>query len=510
MNPMSHALESSAVIGVIGAGTMGAGVAQVAAAAGHTVLLYDTSHGAIDRGLDGIRRGLDRQIARGRMDAGQRDRLLANIQPAEQIQALAGARLVIEAVIEDLATKQSLFQQLEALCDDQAILASNTSSLSITAIGAALTRPQNLVGMHFFNPAPVMKLVEVISGIATHPNAAACVFEIAKGWGKHPVYARSTPGFIVNRVARPFYAEALRMLEEGIGDCATLDAVLRDAGGFRMGPFELMDLIGHDVNYAVTCSVFDAFYHDPRFLPSLRQKELVDAGRLGRKSGQGFFAYGEGAEPPTPLNEAARPAPGSIRVPAGLGPAQPLLERWQLAGITLEQTGDRDEQILVGGTRISLSDGRSATRRAADDGHDDTVLFDLALDYASTSRIALCAADQATPAALQQAVGLFQAAGMTVSVVGDGPGLPLLRSVCMLANEAADAVLQGVCDEAATDTAMCRGVNYPLGPLAWADRIGPARVLQVIEHLQQAYGLDRYRPSLLLRRKVEGSRNFHE
>jgi len=506
---MSNALESSAVIGVIGAGTMGAGVAQVAAAAGHPVMLYDTSHSAIDKGLSNMRKGLDRQIARGRMDAGQRDRLLAKIQPAKQIEQVADARLVIEAIVEDLATKQSLFRQLESLCGNQTILASNTSSLSITAIGAALARPQNLVGMHFFNPAPVMKLVEVISGIATRPEVAACIFDTASAWGKRPVHARSSPGFIVNRVARPFYAEALRMLEEGMADCATLDAILRDAGGFRMGPFELMDLIGHDVNYAVTCSVFDAFYHDPRFLPSLRQEELVAAGRLGRKSGQGFFAYGEGAEPPTPRDEAPRPAPESILTSADLGPAQPLLERWRLAGITIERTEDGDECIHVGTARITMSDGRSATRRAADDSHDDTILFDLALDYADARRIALCAADQASPAALPQAIGLFQAAGMSVSVVDDGPGLPLLRSVCMLANEAADAVLQRVCDPAAADTAMCSGVNYPLGPLAWADRIGPARVLQVIEHLQQAYGLDRYRPSLLLRRKVESGQLFH-
>ncbi|MCG8426177.1 MAG: 3-hydroxyacyl-CoA dehydrogenase NAD-binding domain-containing protein, partial [Chromatiales bacterium] len=285
------ALDKSKTVAVIGAGTMGAGVAQVAAAAGHTTLLFDTNAEAIERGIAGISKGLNRLVERGKMDEQQRDAILANLHPVTELEQLAPATLVIEAIIEDLATKQSLFRQLEDICGEETILATNTSSLSVTAIAAKLQRPGNLVGMHFFNPAPIMKLVEVVSGITTNKTVAEKVYDTSLAWGKHAVYAKSTPGFIVNRVARPFYAEGLRALEEGAADAATLDAIMRESGGFRMGPFELMDLIGHDVNYAVTCSVFDAYYNDPRFLPSLTQKELVDGGLLGRKSGRGFYNY---------------------------------------------------------------------------------------------------------------------------------------------------------------------------------------------------------------------------
>ena len=500
-------LEPSVTVAVIGAGTMGAGVAQVAAAAGHPVVLYDTRNGAATGALEKIHAGLGRLIDRGRMDPAQRDRLLSRIRPARQLEEVAEAGLVIEAIVEDLATKRSLFRQLESLCQRETILASNTSSLSITAIGAALEHPGRLVGMHFFNPAPVMKLVEVVSGLATDPDTAARVHATAAAWGKRPVHARSTPGFIVNRVARPFYAEALRLLEEGRGDCATLDALLRDSGGFRMGPFELMDLIGHDVNHAVTRSVFEAFHQDPRFLPSLLQQELVEAGRLGRKSGRGFYRY-DGSEPPPPASADPAPRPETITMEGEPGPAAPLLERWREAGIRIDRV-DGDGEVRIGSTRLALSDGRSATRRARDDGIPDTVLFDLALDYAGAGRIGISIADQASAGALPEAVGLLQAAGLAVSVIDDGPGLPLLRTVCMLANEAADAVLLGVCDAAGADTAMRYGVNYPLGPLAWADRLGPKRVLMVLEHLQQAYGHDRYRPSLLLRRLAESDGTFH-
>ncbi len=504
---MAEALNPAVAVAVIGAGTMGAGVAQVAAAAGHRVWLYDTDPAAVERGLTGITKGLERQIERDRMTPEERDRLLQRITPATDLEQVADAGLVIEAIVEELAVKQSLLRELEGLCGPDVILASNTSSLSITAIGAALERPERLAGMHFFNPAPVMKLVEVVSGLATDPAVAARIHATAAAWGKRPVHARSTPGFIVNRVARPFYAEALRLLEEGRADCATLDALLREAGGFRMGPFELMDLIGHDVNHAVTRSVFEAFHQDPRFVPSLLQKELVEAGRLGRKSGHGFYAY-DGGERPAPATADAAPPPAAIVIEGDLGPAEPLVVRWEGAGIQVTREGG-DGLVRIGPTRLALSDGRSATRRARDQATPELVLFDLALDYASVERIAIGIADQAGERALADASGLLQAAGLAVSVIDDGPGLPLLRTVCMLANEAADAVQLGVCDAEAVDTAMRYGVNYPLGPLAWADRIGPSRVLRVLEHLQQAYGWDRYRPSLLLRRRAEAGVSFH-
>lgn len=503
------ALTTDQKIAVIGAGTMGAGIAQIAAAAGHPTLLYDVDPQAIKRGIEQIDRGLKRQVERGRMSEAERSTLLNNITPATRLEELTGAALVVEAILEDLEVKRNLFAQLESLCGERTILATNTSSLPVTAIAANLARPGNLVGMHFFNPAPIMKLVEVVSGVTTRPAVAQTVFDTAAGWGKHPVFAKSTPGFIVNRVARPFYAEGLRLLEEGAADVATLDSVIREAGGFRMGPFELMDLIGHDVNYAVTSSVFAGFYYDQRFLPSLIQKELVDGGLLGRKSGRGFYDYREGAVPATPVDAPAAPVPESIEVTGELGIAEPLIDLWQQAGIRIKRT-EGNGWIRVGGSRIALTDGRSATRRAAADHLPDTILFDLALDYAQATRIALAPADNASAEALHQATGLFQALGKQVSVITDIPGMVVMRTVCTLANEAADAVFQQVCDVAGADTAMQSGVNYPLGPLAWAERVGLPRVLAVLENLRQAYGLDRYRISQLLRRKVEGGNRFYD
>lgn len=496
-------LKSSDRVAVIGAGTMGAGIAQIAAAAGHETLLFDTNREVVERAVQQIGAGLARLVASGKLTQAGRDEALARVRPVDDLGDVAAARLVVEAVVEDLATKRSLFGQLERICATDTLLATNTSSLSITAIAARLDHPGRLVGMHFFNPAPVMKLVEVVRGLSTDPEAVETVYETARAWGKRPVVARSTPGFIVNRVARPFYAEALRALEEGASDCATLDAIVRESGGFRMGPFELMDLIGHDVNYAVTASVFSAFYNDPRFLPSLVQKELVDGGLLGRKSGRGFYRYGEEAERPAPAQEPARRRPSHAVVSGSLGPADALVPMMERAGIRVTWEAGGDGVITVDGAALSLTDGRSASRLAADSGITDTLVFDLALDYEKAERIAVARADSASASALAAVVGLFQALGKTVSVIDDLPGLVVMRTVCMLANEAADAVLHQVCDAAGADAALCDGVNYPRGPLAWADLIGPARVLRVIENLQQAYGLDRYRPSRLLRRTVE-------
>ena len=292
------ALNTNARIAVIGAGAMGAGIAQVAAQAGHTVLLLDNRPGAAAQAIEGIDRQLGKRVAKGKLSAQEHSSTVARLQAVENIQALADCALVIEAIVENLQAKRDLFRLLESICSEQCILASNTSSLSITSIAAQLNHPQRVLGLHFFNPAPVMALVEIVSGLASDPALAECLYHTARAWGKKPVHTRSTPGFIVNRVARPFYAESLRLLQEGCADCPTLDALMRDAGGFAMGAFELTDLIGHDVNYAVTCSVFEAYYGDTRFLPSLIQKELVDAARLGRKSGQGFYSYAEGAQRP--------------------------------------------------------------------------------------------------------------------------------------------------------------------------------------------------------------------
>ena len=503
------ALNTSARIAVIGAGAMGAGIAQVAAQAGHPVLLLDNRPGAAAQAIAGIDRQLGKRVENGKLSADARSATIARLHAVEAIEALADCALIIEAIVENLEVKRALFRQLEEICGERCILASNTSSLSITGIAAQLVHPQRLLGLHFFNPAPVMPLVEVVCGLASDPVLAECLYDTAKAWGKKPVHTRSTPGFIVNRVARPFYAESLRMLQEGAADCATLDALMREAGGFAMGAFELTDLIGHDVNYAVTCSVFDAYYQDTRFLPSLIQKELVDGGRLGRKSGQGFYSYVQGAERPPAAEISSAAAVEACIAEGDLGIAQGLLVRLREQGINVVQRDGRG-LLRVGDAVLALSDGRMACHRAREDGLRNLILLDLTLDYSKAQRIAISCAAGIDPRALDQGVALLQRAGFKVSLLSDSPALAVLRTVAMLANEAADALLQGVASAADIDLAMRAGVNYPQGPLAWADAIGLEQILTVLDNLQATYGEERYRPSLLLRRRVAEGRTFHD
>lgn len=494
-------ITTTTAVAVIGAGTMGAGIAQIAAAAGHQVFLYDVNPDAVTSGMSGIRNGLDRQVQRGKLTMPELEQLLARITPSSVLSDLAITGLIVEAIVENLDIKQKLFADLEALCDPKAIFASNTSSLSITSVAAKLKYPGRMVGMHFFNPAPVLKLVEVISGVATDQQVAQQVYDTAKSWGKTPVYARSTPGFIVNRVARPFYAEGLRLLEEGASDVATIDAIMREAGSFRMGPFELMDLIGNDVNYSVTCSVFDAYYQDPRFKPSLLQLELVNAGFYGRKSGRGFYNYQTG-ETPQASTAAAKARPQKITIKAAKTEDCVLMPLLRQANVSVSFESSATTLIDIDGVLLLQTDGRSATEIAADLAFNDVVVFDLALDYAKAERIAVAKADQCSDAALDKAIGFLQVLVKSVSVLNDIPGLVVMRTVCMLANEAADAVNQGVAQAGDIDTAMCNGVNYPKGPLSWANILGVAVVFDVINKLYNSYGEDRYRPSVLLRRKA--------
>ncbi|MFC5475840.1 3-hydroxyacyl-CoA dehydrogenase PaaH [Paraherbaspirillum soli] len=510
---MASRIDSSRVVAVIGSGVMGAGIAQVAALAGHPVRLYDSRSQAATKALAEIRAALQRQVDKGRMRAADADAAGARIRAAASLDDLSDASLVMEAIVENLGSKRQLFADLEQIVNTTCIFASNTSSISITAIAAQLGNPARLVGMHFFNPVPLMELVEIISGLATEAAVADTVHATAIAWGKCAVHAKSTPGFIVNRVARPYYAEGMRLLTEQAADAATLDAVMREAGGFRMGPFELMDLIGHDVNLAVTQSVFDATFNDPRFMPSLIQQELVSAGFLGRKSGRGFYRYGIDAVNPCAQSEAAQARPDAgIVMHAKDAMAEALAARFSNAGIAVRHLPPAGaDQVLLecGDARLYLTDGRSATQRADAEDCPNLVLLDLAFDFSKATRIALAKADQCSVAAYQAMVGLFQAAGFAVSGLDDVPGMTVMRTVAMLANEAADAVNQGVCGVAAVDLAMRKGVNYPLGPLAWADAIGIARVATVLHNLADSYGEDRYRVSPLIRRKQTNGENFH-
>lgn len=508
------ALPTDVKVLVIGAGAMGSGIAQVAAMAGHTVYLHDARADAADKGRAGIVAALDKLAARGRMTAEAAQAAAARVRPVAELAAARDAGLVVEAIVEDLDVKRALFVELENLLGATAILASNTSSLSITALAAPLARPERVAGLHFFNPAPVMKLVEVVSGLATAPAVAEILHATARAWGKVAVHAKSTPGFIVNRVARPYYAEALRVLGEGGADVATLDAVLREGCGFPMGPFELMDLIGHDVNFAVTSSVFDAYFQDKRFTPSLIQQELVLAGRLGRKSGRGFYDYAEGATRAQPAAEGMQQGEAEVTVVGDLGVAASLIARLEAAGIKVQRrSGDAASGagwLEIGGACVALSDGRTATRRAVEEGVPNLVLFDLCLDYASTPRLALAMADQCGQGAWRAVVGTLQAAGLAVTRLDDVAGLLALRTVAMLANEAADAVLAGIGSAADIDTAMRFGTNYPKGPLAWADELGAAYVTRVLANLGGHYFDTRYRISPLLQRKAITGAAFHE
>jgi 3-hydroxybutyryl-CoA dehydrogenase len=392
-------MNRDTVVGVIGAGAMGSGIAQVAAAAGHRVVLADAMEGAVAKAQARIASALEREVEKGKRTRDAADQLQSRIDYqwtaiGDDLSAFRGCGLVIEAVVEDLAAKQALFRGLEAVVAPTCVLATNTSSLSVTSIAAACKQSERVVGLHFFNPAPVMKLVEVVPWIGGDSAVAAACVGLMGTWGKTAVVASDTPGFIVNRVARPFYGEAIRIYEEGAADFATIDWAVRELGGFRMGPFELMDFIGNDVNFAVTRSVYAAYFNEPRYRPSLTQQRLVDAGFLGRKSGRGYYDHRPGAVAPVPTNDPA------------------------------------DGQLIVD------------------------------------------------------------------------------RIVTMIMNEAIDAVLLRVATPKDIDLAMTLGVNYPKGPIAWAESVGLPVVLDRMRALHEEYGEDRYRPSALLRRMVEHDATF--
>ncbi|MCH2215631.1 MAG: 3-hydroxyacyl-CoA dehydrogenase NAD-binding domain-containing protein [Flavobacteriales bacterium] len=379
-------LDKDSKIAVIGSGSMGSGIAQVAATAGHDVCLFDNNAEALDKASQKLIKILDRQVEKGRMTEKEANGIFARIEFCNQLEDLAGADLMIEAIIEDLEVKRNLFSHLELIADETTILATNTSSLSIANIAASCNKPGRVLGIHFFNPAPLMPLVEIIPAVQTSGDALVEARNLIDSWGKVTVIAKDTPGFIVNRVARPFYGEALRILEEGIADVPTIDWAMKEIGGFKMGPFELMDYIGNDINYVVTETVFKEFFYDPRYKPSFTQKRMTEAGWLGRKAGRGYYDYAKGAENPEPT---------------------------------------KDEKL---------------------------------------------------------GVEIFN------------------RILAMLINEATDALYLNISSREGIDLAMTKGVNYPKGLLKWADEIGIDKILGELNTLQDLYGEDRYRPSVLLKK----------
>ena len=356
-------------VGVVGAGTMGAGIAEAAARAGATVRLHDAVPAALSRGRERIERSLRRSVERGSLPEDEAKAVLARLEPVEALDALRGCELVIEAVPEERALKVDLFGRLDEACPPPAVLATNTSSLSVTALGAAVADPGRVVGMHFFNPAPVMRLVEVVAGAASREEALVRAEALVQRMGKTPVRASDTPGFIVNRVARPFYGEALRLVGEGLASVDTVDETMRQVG-FRMGPFELMDLIGIDVNFATTRSVWEAMFHEPRYRPHSIQQRLVDAGRLGRKTGRGFYGYDEDGRrlDPSP-GIVPIPRPGVSALPPGSDAPRAAATRLSLSDETVEDgraaVATRMLAMLVNEAVFAADDG-VATREGID------------------------------------------------------------------------------------------------------------------------------------------------
>lgn len=495
------ALDLSSPVAVVGTGTMGQGIAQVALVAGHCVRLYDAAPGRAQDAADAIGARLDRLVAKDRLAAADRDAARARLLPAETLAELADCALVVEAVLERLDVKQELLRELEGIVGEDCLLATNTSSLSVTAIGGALANPGRFVGLHFFNPALLLPLVEVVSGFATDVTSATRAYEMARAWGKTPVACADTPGFIVNRIARPFYAEAFAVYEAQGGDPATIDAVLRECGGFKMGAFELTDLIGQDVNESVTQSVWQAFFNDVRFTPSLAQRRLVESGRLGRKSGHGWYDYAEDAERDEPHTADKQPQPSYVVAEGDLGPASELLTLIREAGIPVreEEEDHGTRLVLPSGGQLALADGQTSVEFR------DVVYFDLALDYRRATRIALSASQDTSQQTLTEAIGLFQALGKDVSVLGDVPGMIVARTVARIVDLAHDAVAKGVATEEDIDTAMRLGVNYPMGPFEWSRRLGRGWAYDVLEELHVREPSGRYAPSLALYRHAYAS-----
>lgn len=463
-------MPNFSTIAVCGAGAMGAGIAQVAARAGHAVIVYDVAEGPLERGRAIVDAGLASLVKRGTLDQTGAAEVAGRVRWTTELADLAPAGLAVEAIIEDADIKSELFARLEAVLTDDAAIATNTSSLSVTALAAGLRRPERFLGLHFFNPAPIMKLVEVVRGAATDPALEAAVADLASAWGKVAVNVRDVPGFIVNRVARPYYSEGWRALDEGAADAATIDHAFRACGGFRMGPLELGDLIGHDVNFAVASSVYAAYFGRTRFVPALGQGALVAAGRLGRKSGRGVYDYAEGAAKVEPrFLDVAKAVTGKV---VSLSP-----------GV-----------FEVGGVMVGRSDGRmAATLASAFD--QPVVLYDWARPDTDTLVFALSSA-LAEPAAAAYAASL----GKRAMVVADRPGMIVLRTLAQLANAAADALRDQVSDEAGIDRAMMNGANYPFGPLAWARKFGVGHLVEVLADIAEETGDDIYRPGEVLRR----------
>jgi len=487
-------------VAVVGAGAMGRGIAQIAAQAGSIVRLYDTQLQAVEKARAEISSQWSRMLEKGRMDEAQARACNERLLPATSLVDLADCDLVVEAIIERLDVKKSLFADLEGVVSASAVLATNTSSLSVTAIASGMKHPQRVAGYHFFNPVPLMKVVEVIAGLKTDREVCTRLAAYAKEMGHTPVQAQDTPGFIVNHAGRAYGTEALRIVSEGIADFATIDRILKDQAGFKLGPFELLDLTALDVSHPVMESIYHQYYEEPRYRPNVITAQRLAAGVVGRKVGEGFYAYVDGkaqmpAEPAVPHVDEIPPVWVSTR-------AARRAELYQLlkdlgAKIETGQSPSMHALTLVAPLGFDIT--TVAVVERLDPAR--TIGIDMLVEDAATKRRVL-ATNPVTRADMRAAAhALFARDGKAVSVIRDSGGFVTQRVVASIVNIASDICQQRICTPKDLETAVTLGLGYPLGPLAMGDRWGPANILEVLFNMQTVYGDPRYRPSPWLRRR---------
>jgi 3-hydroxybutyryl-CoA dehydrogenase len=479
---------------------MGRGIAQMAAQAGSTVLMFDTQPGAAETARSSLQTTWQTLVSKGKLDASEAATCLARVRAVNSLADLSPCDLVIEAVVERLDVKRQLFTELEAIVRPEAVLATNTSSLSVTAIAAQLQRPQQLAGYHFFNPVPLMRVVEVIAGLRTGAQVCEQLTAYTRQFGHTPVSAQDTPGFIVNHAGRGYGTEALRLVGERVTDFATTDRILKDQMGFRLGPFELMDLTALDVSHPVMESIYHQYFEEPRYRPSVITAQRLAGGVLGKKVGAGFYDYAQGvAQVPA---EPAVPEVATLP-PVWVSPkAARRVELYQLLkdlGAHIETGPAPSSTALILVSPLGLDVTTLAAVERLDPAR--TVGIDMMLDDKATRRRVL-ATNPATRRDMRDAAhALFARDGKAVSVIRDSGGFVTQRVVATIVNIAADMCQQGVCTPADLEIAVTLGLGYPMGPLAMGDRIGPANVLEILFNLQTVYGDPRYRPSPWLRRR---------
>lgn len=490
--------KSDLVVAVLGAGTMGRGIAQVCAQAGMTTLLYDARDGAVVEAIVAVGKGLDGQVAKGRMTEDVKRETLARLKPMASLADAAPAGLVIEAIVEDLKVKREVFQSLEKIIAPDAVIATNTSSLSVTEIAADCARPERVGGLHFFNPPPVMKLVEVIAGLRSDPSLADALVAFSKRIGKTPIVATDTPGFVVNHAGRAYGPEALRIVGQGIATAQEVDVLMKEAAGFRMGPFELLDLVGGDVTHAVMESIYGRYYDEPMYQPSALMAVRVAGGLLGRKSKQGFYDYSGLAQTSAPsIDVLQQKKPDSVWITNEDGGSD-LAALLGAAGIkaTLGGTPGTNDICLV--TPLGEDCTAAAMRLKLDPAR--TVAVDMLGRF--KGRATAMKNPLTTPAALGGAVAALAASGAPVTAINDSTGFVVQRLLAMIVNIGTRIAELRVAVPADIDTAVELGLNYPKGPLALGDSLGPAQVLAVLDNMQVLTHDPKYRASAWLRRRA--------